>query len=154
MNSPEQKQNRYKRLYRQSTDLISISPTIEAQMATINAIIYHKVSYIFWVGFYLIDIKRLTIGPYQGPLACQVLEYPHGVCWQCIIQMKSIIVPDVSIFPGHIACDSRSKSELAIPLQNHRNKIIGVFDIDSDRLNAFDINDQNGLEKIAGLLRY
>ena len=154
MYSAKQKQSIYDRLYNQIAELLVMSPTIEAQMATINAIIYHKLTYVFWSGFYLAGKKQLIVGPYQGPLACQILEYPHGVCWQSVIQKKTILVPDIRKFPDHIACDSRSKSEIAIPLIKDKNTIIGVFDIDSDELNAFDTIDQEGIERIIGLLKY
>ena len=148
----ELNQKRYQRLYKQLEPLLVNSPSTDAQLATINAVIYHKVPYIFWVGFYLLKNNRLIIGPYQGPLACQELKYPHGVCWYGIMEGKSVIVPDVSKFPNHIACDSRSKSELVIPLWNNQKQIIGVFDVDSTLKNAFNSHDQEGLERIINLL--
>jgi len=154
MSKSEHKQERYIRLYNQLLPILSHSPSVNAQMATINAIIYHKVPYSFWVGFYILKNKQLIVGPYQGPLACQELEYSHGVCWQSVIQNKPLIVPDVSLFPDHIACDTRSKSEIVIPIRDNQKKITGVFDMDSNQLDAFDLNDLEGLERITGLLKF
>ena len=86
-------------------------------MATINAILYHKMDGFFWVGFYLLWNDRLLVGPYQGPLACLELPRDKGVCWAAINSGNSVVVHDVHEFPGHIACDSRSKSEIVIPVQ-------------------------------------
>ena len=147
------KQGLYARLYNQLVPLLADSPSVNSQMATINAIVYHKLSYSFWTGFYTIKEKQLIVGPYQGPLACQILEYPHGACWQSIIQEKSLIIPDVSLFPDHIACDSRSKSEIVIPVRDNKKQITGVFDMDSNQLKAFDSTDLEGLEKILELLK-
>ncbi len=153
MINSERKQKRYQRLYKQLQELLTGSPSAETQMATINAIIYHKISYAFWTGFYLLSDKRLIVGPYQGPLACQELEYPYGACWFSLLHKKSLMIPDVGKFPDHISCDSRSKSEIVIPVWNSNNEIIGVFDMDSDKQDAFDSDDLNGLERIIGLLK-
>lgn len=154
MDTTDRKKRQYQRLYNQLINLLMVSPSAEAQMSTINAIIYHKINYTFWVGFYLRKNDRLTIGPYQGPLACQELEYPHGVCWNSIIHKKPVIVADVSQFPDHIACDPRSKSELVVPVKNTSGNIVGVFDVDSNRIAAFDETDLEGIEKIIRLLTF
>jgi len=154
---PEQtKQARYERLYEQLSLLLQKSPNLEAQMATVCAVIYHKISYVFWAGFYLVyDQNNLYVGPYQGPLACQELTWPKGVCWSAILNNEAVIVEDVNKFPGHIACDSRSKSEIVIPLTNPvTKKPAGVFDVDSTLYSAFDQYDLEGLRKILALLRY
>jgi len=96
---------------------------------------------------------ELWVGPYQGSVACQKLARPNGVCWTAIIQQKAIIVPNVHEFPGHIACDSRSNSEIAIPLITKNNKIIGVLDVDSKNFNHFDEIDAEWLNKICSLLQ-
>ena len=106
----------------------------------------------FWTGFYCLKDGELIVKTYQGPVACQVLKNNTGVCWTGINQGKTIIVPDVHKFPGHIACDSRSKSEIVVPLRDTKSKIIGVLDIDSTTLNAFDQTDADNLEKILGLI--
>ncbi len=101
----------------------------------------------------LID-KELTIGPYQGPLACQVLEKKKGICWAGLEQKKTIIVPDVHKFPGHIACDSRSNSEIVVPLfdLNKNNHAWAVLDVDSRKFEAFSEIDKDWLEKIVKLI--
>ena len=94
----------------------------------------------------------LIVGPYQGPVACIHLEKNTGVCWAGINRAETIVVPDVEKFPGHIACDSRSKSELVVPLKKPDGKIIGVLDVDSSSLDSFDEVDAEWVEKILALL--
>ena len=147
----ERKEQKYQRLYNQLASLLGLPGTPLSRMATINAVLYHKMDYFFWAGFYLLDGEALSAGPYQGPVACQVLTPHRGVCWSAIDQKQTIVVPDVHKFPGHIACDSRSQSEIAVPLYNG-DVITGVFDVDSKELNAFDETDAVWLEKIIGLL--
>lgn len=145
------KEQKYQRLYNQLASLLGLPGTPLSRMATINAVLYHKMDYFFWVGFYLLDGEVLTAGPYQGPVACQVLASHRGVCWSAIDQKQTIIVPNVHAFPGHIACDSRSQSEIAVPFYRG-DAVIGVFDVDSKELNAFDETDAIWLEKIVGML--
>jgi GAF domain-containing protein len=152
MLTPEKKLARYERLYAQLKELLAKSPTFLARLATINAVLYHKMPHFFWVGFYLLREKKLTVGPYQGPLACQELEYPRGVCWRSIIDETPVIVKNVHDFDGHIACDARSKSEIVIPVLNEKKEVMGVLDIDSDKFETFDESDQKGLQRILGLL--
>lgn len=148
----DKKSSRYIRLEKQITDLFMKNKDMDSRMATINAILYHKMDGFFWVGFYLLKEGRLMVGPYQGPLACLELEKDKGVCWAGINQEQTIVVQDVHRFPGHIACDSRSKSEIVIPVKNADNKIIGVLDIDSNLLANFDDTDAVHLESIVNLL--
>ena len=143
---------RYERLYNQIKEQIDPSDDLTANMATIVAILHHKMEYFFWTGFYRLVEGELIVGPYQGPVACIHLEKAKGVCWAGINQGASIIVPDVEKFPGHIACDSRSKSEIVVPVRNSKNEIIGLLDVDSKDLNPFDEEDAKGLEKIIALL--
>lgn len=144
---------KYQRLYNQLKPLLDKSPSLNSQMATINAVLYHKMPNFFWVGFYFIKDKELIVGPYQGPLACQVLNYPKGVCWRAVIDKTTQIIPDVEAFPDHIACDSRSKSELVELICNSENKVVAVLDIDSDKINQFDKDDANGIKKILSLIK-
>lgn len=144
----DKKSSRYSRIEKQITELFRKNQDIDARMATINAILYHKMDGFFWVGFYLLKEDRLIVGPYQGPLACLELEKDKGVCWAGINQIQTIVVQDVDQFPGHIACDSRSKSEIVIPVKNRDNHIIGVLDIDSNLLSNFDNTDAVHLEII------
>lgn len=146
------KEKKYNRLYKQIEDLLAKGNTQVSAMATISAVLYHKIDYFFWCGFYLLENGALNVGPYQGPLACQVLEKDKGVCWAGINKGESILVPDVEAFPGHIACDSRSKSEVVIPVKNDEGSVIGVLDVDSKDLNSFDETDRIWLEKIIALI--
>lgn len=142
------KESRYKRVYDQIKGLLIQTDDLITGMATVNAILYHKMPDFFWVGFYLLKKNRLLAGPYQGPLACQELKPVKGVCWNCINTGKTVIVPDVNKFPGHIACDSRSKSEIALPVISRQGIKMGVLDIDSDKFDCFDETDSNYLNLI------
>lgn len=146
------KEGRYSRLYKQIEDLLKKSPDKQAAMATIASVLYNKIDYFFWCGFYRLDGKKLIVGPYQGPTACQTLE-GKGVCLASVEKNSTVIVPDVHAFPGHIACDSRSRSEIVIPVRNNEGQIIGVLDVDSKDLESFTEIDQKYLEQIVVLLR-
>lgn len=148
----QKKENRYKRVFEQLTDLLSKTNNNIARMATVSAVLYHKMDNFFWCGFYRIVDGELIVGPYQGPVACQVLQKGKGVCWAGINKKQTIVVPDVALFPGHIACDSRSKSEIVIPLYDENNEVFAVLDVDSKFLNTFDAIDALWLEKITKLI--
>ena len=150
--SAERKGSRYFRIYSQLKDLVSVTDNRITRMATIAALLHHKMESFSWTGFYLLSDGDLVVGPYQGPLACQVLERNRGVCWAGINKKTTLIVPDVHKFPGHIACDPKSRSEIVIPLRDKRKKIIGVLDVDSEMIGNFDETDAVHLEKIAGLI--
>ena len=143
---------RYDRIYQQLEALIEgKSPSLTAAMATICAVLHHKMPHHFWTGFYLVDGDELHVGPYQGPVACQVLE-GRGVCLHAVETKAPVVVPNVEQFAGHIACDPRSKSEIVIPLMKE-DEVVGVLDVDSDQLNQFDEDDVAPLERIVGLLK-
>jgi len=148
----KKKSGRYDRIYNQLEELLKKTEDPICRMATINAVLHHKMENFFWTGFYLLKDGELRVGPYQGPVACQILELNKGVCWAAINQGNSIVVPDVEKFPGHIACDSRSKSEIAIPLKKTDGSIAGVMDIDSKELSNFDEEDALHLERIVSLI--
>ncbi len=148
----QKKESRYKRLYSQIEELLKKCNDETARMATISAVLYNKMDYFFWCGFYRIIEDKLIVGPYQGPLACQVLLKDKGVCWACVNLKRTIIVPDVEKFPGHIACDSRSKSEIVVPLKDNNGNVFAVLDIDSKERNSFDEEDAKYLEKTIMLL--
>ncbi len=149
----DKKQRRYQRLHTQIKDLIDKSSNNElSNMATIVAVLHHKMDYFFWTGFYLLQYEKLQVGPYQGSLACINLAKNSGVCWSAIDNNSTVLVSDVREFPGHIACDSRSLSEIVIPIKNKNNEIIGVLDIDSSELSSFDEVDKEWLEKIVNLI--
>jgi L-methionine (R)-S-oxide reductase len=141
------KQGRYTRIVAQIESLLSKTDDPIARMATISAILYHKMDYFFWCGFYRVNGNKLIVGPYQGPAACQVLE-GKGVCIASVEKREPIIVPDVEKFPGHIACDSRSKSEIVVPVYDNDGRIVAVLDVDSKELDSFDETDRKFLEKI------
>lgn len=149
----QRKQGRYQRLYDQLSELLNKPGNALSKMATIAAVLQNKMEYYFWCGFYLLDDGELIAGPYQGPAACQLLAKDKGVCWASVNSAKTLVVADVHQFPGHIACDSRSNSEIVVPLKNIHGKVIGVLDVDSKDFNSFDEVDAEGLEKILTLLK-
>ena len=110
METQNRLEGRYRRLYSQLRELLPKSQDGIAHMATVAALLHHKIPHYFWTGFYLLKAGRLVVGPYQGPVACQVLEGPEGVCWAGVRRRETVVVPDVHLFPGHVACDSRSRS--------------------------------------------
>lgn len=146
------KQGRYKRIISQLEGLLEQDNGMLARMATINAVLHHKFDYFFWTGFYILKEEKLIVGPYQGPVACQLLSKDTGVCWASVNSGESQIVEDVSKFPGHIACDSRSRSEIVIPMKDNSGKVTAVLDVDSSELSAFDETDRENLEIIIGLI--
>lgn len=148
----DRKNGRYERIYEQIQGLLAKPGNSLSRKATVAAVLSNKMDYFFWTGFYLLDNGELIVGPYQGPVACQLLAKDTGVCWAAINQEESIIVPDVHKFPGHIACDGRSNSEIVIPVRNAKDQIIGVLDVDSKDFNSFDEIDKLWLEKIVSLI--
>jgi len=122
-----------------------------ALMATINSILSHRFPAFFWTGFYRVCGDRLVVGPYIGTVGCLQIEPGRGVCGTAAARRETIIVPDVTKFPGHIACDPHSKSEIVVPVFDREGVLIAVLDVDSDRLDAFDEDDRDGLERIVGL---
>jgi L-methionine (R)-S-oxide reductase len=148
----EKKIARYRRLQTQLAGLLDKTRDPLARMATMTALLFHKFDYFFWCGFYRLVAGDLIVGPYQGPLACQVLARGKGVCWAGIKEERTIVVADVRQFPGHIACDERSLSEIVVPYRDEDGKVAGVLDVDSDRLAQFDDVDARHLEMIIALL--
>lgn len=149
----KKKAGRYERMHKQIKDLIDKSSNNHlSNMATITAVLHHKMDYFFWTGFYLLQDGKLQVASYQGPLACIDLKKDTGVCWAGINQNETIVVGNVEEFPGHIACDSRSNSEIVVPIRDAENKVIGVLDVDSTSLNSFDEIDAEWLERIVRLV--
>ncbi len=146
------KDKRYNRLYEQLKTIVAKTDDPIAHMATISAVLYHKMDYFFWCGFYRLIDDKLVVGPYQGPVACQELEKHKGVCWAGVNRKETILVPDVEKFLDHIACDSRSKSEIVIPVYDPNNNVIAILDVDSKDLESFSETDQMWLEKIVKLI--
>ena len=122
-----------------------------ALMATINSILANRFPHFFWTGFYRVCGDRLVVGPYIGTVGCLQIEFGRGVCGTAAQKRETIIVPDVNQFPGHIACDPRSKSEIVVPVFGPDRELIAVLDVDSDQINAFGEEDREGLERIVGL---
>lgn len=118
-------------------------------MATIASLVHHAFGHL-WTGFYRVVVpgQLLRVGPYQGTLGCIEIAFGQGVCGTAAAEMRTVVVPDVEKFPGHITCDSRSKSEIVVPVRNNKGDLLAVFDVDSERLNTFDTDDQHGLEKL------
>jgi GAF domain-containing protein len=143
---------RYGRIHDQLADLFAENDDPVARMATISALLHHKMPHFFWTGFYRLSAGKLYVGPYQGPLACAVLPGPEGVCWACVKQREAIIVPDVHAFEGHVACDARSQSEIVVPVREPGGNVAAVLDVDSDQPDAFTEVDREGLEKIVALV--
>jgi GAF domain-containing protein len=146
------KEGRYLRIYEQLSGLLTKTTNPEARMATLVAVLHHKFNYYFWTGFYCLIDGELIVRTYQGPVACQVLAKNKGVCWAGINTGQTQVVEDVHLFPGHIACDSRSKSEVVVPLRQQDGSIVGVLDVDSDQVASFDEVDAKWLEKIVQLV--
>ena len=118
-------------------------------MATIAALVHHAFGHL-WTGFYRVVVpgQLLRVGPYQGSLGCLDIAFGRGVCGAAAAEMKTVIVPDVEKFSGHIACDARSRSEIVVPVLDRRGDLIAVLDVDSGQLDAFKAEDQQGLERL------
>jgi len=117
-------------------------------MATISALLHHGFGFL-WTGFYrVVSPELLRVGPYQGTLGCLEIAFGRGVCGTAAAERRTVIVPDVHEFPGHITCDARSRSEIVVPVFGAASELIAVLDIDSERANTFDTNDQAGLERL------
>ncbi|UCC41802.1 MAG: GAF domain-containing protein [Candidatus Aminicenantes bacterium] len=153
MLTEESLKRRYERVYLQLQELLLKTENRTAQMATVAAILHNKMPQFFWTGFYILTEGELIVGPYQGPLACQVLEKEKGVCWAALLKEKTIVVPNVHKFPGHIACDSRSKSEIVVPLFDENGGAWALLDVDSRKVNTFSDIDKEWLEKIVKLIK-
>ena len=141
----ESKEEIYKSLLPQIKELLESESDIIANMANISAVLKEAFNFL-WVGFYIVRDSELVLGPFQGPVACTRIKYGKGVCGTAWSTAKTQIVPNVELFPGHIACSSKSRSEIVIPFLYE--KIAGVFDIDSEYLNTFDDIDSKYLETI------
>ena len=152
MMNDKKKEGRYQRIFVQLQDLLKKTDDPFARMASICAVLHHKMEHFFWTGFYLHKEGKLIVGPYQGPLACQELEKDKGVCWAALNSGAPVVVPDVNAFPGHIACDSRSKSEITLPVIDEQGAIFAIFDVDSDQTDSFSEVDRSFLEKILALI--
>ena len=144
------KKEQYESIISQIKGLLLGETDLIANLANITAALKEQFDWL-WIGFYLVKNDELVLAPFQGPVACTRIKKGRGVCGTAWAQAKSLIVPDVQIFPGHIACSSLSRSEIVIPIIRH-NEVIGVMDVDSESLNYFDADDKHYLEQIVELI--
>jgi GAF domain-containing protein len=146
------KKERYQSLIPQIEALLHGEHDLIANQANICAALKEQFKW-FWIGFYMVKGGELVLAPFQGPVACTRIAKGKGVCGAAWEQGKTLIVPDVDAFPGHIACSSLSRSEIVIPVY-HSNQVIGVLDVDSEELDQFDEIDAKYLEQIVKLLQF
>nr|MBC7612470.1 GAF domain-containing protein [Pseudopedobacter sp.] len=146
------KQTQYQSLIPQIDGLLHGETDVIANMANVCAALKEQFNW-FWVGFYLVKNDELVLAPFQGPVACTRIQKGRGVCGVAWTDAKTLIVPNVDVFPGHIACSSLSKSEIVIPIIKN-GVVVGVLDVDSEHFNHFDETDQAGLEKIISLINF
>ena len=147
------KEEKYEALLKQIESVVADESDLIANMANVASMI-HETFHFWWTGFYrVISDKELVLGPFQGPLACTRIRKGRGVCGTAWAEAKTQVVPDVDLFPGHIACSSASRSEIVVPLFDEKDKIFAVLDIDSVELNTFDETDKVYLEKISNLMK-
>ena len=144
------KDDKYKLLVKQCEALVEGESDTIARMANLAALIHVEMGF-WWTGFYRVEGSELLLGPFQGPIACTRIQYGRGVCGTAWKEGKTIIVPDVEQFPGHIACSSESRSEIVVPIRRNA-EIIAVLDIDSRSIGTFDETDREYLEQIVELL--
>ena len=146
------KEEKYALLYTQIESVVASESDIIANMSNVAAMI-HSTFGFWWTGFYRVVGDTLLLGPFQGPLACTRISYGKGVCGTAWSEKRTIVVPDVEAFPGHIACSSASRSEIVVPLFAADGSVCAVLDIDSEHLAMFDAVDELWLGKIVKLLR-
>ena len=144
------KQQRYDLLYRQVVTLVEGESDSIANMANVAAMIHYTLNPL-WTGFYRVEGDELVLGPFQGPLACSRIAYGKGVCGAAWQRAESVVVEDVELFPGHIACSSLSRSEIVVPVK-HGGRVVAVLDIDSTEVGTFDDVDREWLERIVAHL--
>lgn len=140
------KTERYRSLLPQIKALVEGETDLVANLANVAAALKEQFGWL-WVGFYLVKDGELVVGPFQGPVACTRIRKGKGVCGTSWAQARTVIVPDVEAFPGHIACSSLSKSEIVVPMFRN-GEVVGVLDVDSVELNTFDEEDQRWLEEM------
>jgi len=146
------KKDQYESLLPQIEGLLDGETDLIANLANITAALKEQFGWL-WVGFYLVKNDELVLAPFQGPVACTRIKKGRGVCGTSWAEARTLIVPDVEKFPGHIACSSLSRSEIVVPIL-HKKEVIGVLDVDSSALNEYDETDSKYLEKIISLLRF
>ena len=143
--------DQYLLLVKQVKNLLNKSDNILSNLSNLTAALKQTFDKISWVGFYLFDGDKLYLGPFQGKVACTEIKLGNGVCGTAALENKTIIVPDVNKFPGHIACDADSKSEIVVPIMRN-GKLYGVLDLDSTEYGSFNETDKKYLEEIINYL--
>jgi L-methionine (R)-S-oxide reductase len=144
----EPKERAYAQLHAHIIGVLTGIDDDVAGMATMSALIHHAFRHL-WTGFYrVVGPKLLRVGPYQGTLGCLEIQFGKGVCGTAAAERRTVVVPDVDRYPGHIACDARSKSEIVVPVTSRTGELIAVLDIDSEQRARFDQSDAAGLERI------
>jgi GAF domain-containing protein len=141
----------YQLLVKQVESLIEGENNIMGQLANAAALLHETMGW-WWTGFYLVKEGELQLGPFQGPIACYRIKKGRGVCGTAWEEDRTVVVPNVEQFPGHIACSSLSRSEIVVPLHDNQGNVAGVLDIDSKELAAFDEVDAHWLEEIARVI--
>lgn len=148
---PTAKAERYAAVAEEIAAVLDGEPNLTARMATVASMLANSFEHYFWTGFYVVDPAKpdeLVVGPYQGTLGCLRIAFGRGVCGTAAASGETQVVADVHAFPGHIACDSRSASEIVAPVRDASGRLIAVFDVDSERPAAFDAIDRAWLERI------
>ncbi len=142
---------RYAEVADEIASVLDGEPNLTARMATVASMLASSFDHYFWTGFYVVDPAKeneLVVGPYQGTLGCLRIAFGRGVCGAAAAERRTILVPDVEAFPGHIACDSRSRSEIVTPVFGADGALLAVFDVDATEPAAFDERDQVGIERV------
>lgn len=148
---PAEKADRYATVAEEIASVLDGEPNLTARMATVASMLAASFESFFWTGFYVVDPEKereLVVGPYQGTLGCLRIAFGRGVCGAAAATGQTQLVPDVHAFPGHIACDSQSASEIVVPVFDHSGRLIAVFDVDATMPAAFDEVDAEWLEAI------
>ena len=148
---PAAKAERYATVAQEIAAVLDGEPNLTARMATVASMLAASFDHFYWTGFYAVDPDKreeLVVGPYQGTLGCLRIAFGQGVCGTAARERKTQVVEDVEAFPGHIACDSRSKSEIVVPVVDKEGRLIAVFDVDAETTGAFDSVDAEWLERI------
>jgi L-methionine (R)-S-oxide reductase len=149
----QNKRDLYRELAAELDGLLADEPDFVANAANAAAAIYHALPQLNWAGFYFLHGRELVLGPFQGRPACVRIPLGKGVCGTAAAERRSILVPDVEAFPGHIACDVASRSELVVPLFAATNSLLGVLDLDSPAIGRFDEADRDGCELLAKVVQ-
>lgn len=150
---PADKAERYAEVEVEILAVLDGEPDRTARMATVASMLNDAFPAFFWTGFYLVDAAKgneLVVGPYQGTLGCLRIPFGRGVCGAAAAERQTQVVADVHAFPGHIACDSRSASEIVVPVFDPNGDLIAVFDVDATEKGAFDVVDAQALERLLG----